>query len=74
MTLPGTSHTACSFLLQTVILKEEVFYKTQLATIKINRPIWNNDRLKCHFVFILMSLQLPVSPEKFKQDATTHLN
>lgn len=74
VSFPGTGDINYRFTLQTAICKEEVLNKTQITTVEINRSISYNDRLKCHFNFILMSLKLLVSSKKFKQDDTTHLN
>lgn len=74
VSFPGTADINYRFILQTVFFKEEVLNKTQITTVKINRSISYNDRLKCHFNFILMSFKLLVSSKKFKKDDTTHLN
>lgn len=74
VSFPGTADINYRFILQTEIFKEEVLNKTQITTVGINRSISYNNRLKCHFNLILMSLKLPVSSKKFKQDDTTHFN
>lgn len=66
VSFPGTGDINYRFTLQTAICKEEVLNKTQITTVEINRSISYNDRLKCHFSFILMSLKLLVSSKKFK--------